>query len=1050
MLANPPAMDLTRRELEVARLVAEGLTNRAIADRLFLSERTIEGHIDHAFTKLGISSRTQLARWLASLGHGGEAVTADQIALPLQLTSFIGRDGDIRAIRELMADHRIVTLTGVGGSGKTRLAIEIGRQLHEAEGLRVWFVDLSPLTDPALVVQATSTAIGVAIKDASPDGLIGRLHSAQGVIILDNCEHVVSACAALVGALVAGCPRLSFVATSREPLRAAGENVWHVQPLSVPLDSASEQGVVEAESVKLFVARARAIEPTFVLGDSNQRAVAEVCRRLDGLPLAIELAASRVGFLSPAQIASRLDSRFSLLEAQGQSVQPRHRTLAATLQWSFDLLEGEERTLFWRLSVFSGSFNLEAIEAICAIDPLSVAAVVTLLGRLIERSLVMSMQDGHGQRRYRLLDSTRAFANDVCVSKAEAPLLAERHARLYASIGLEAGRHLGGSDAGSWTDLIAEEMDNLRAALDWAISHDRLLALDVCASLAGYWDFHGWLYEGRHWLDRALTGDDGGTTRERAAALAAAGMLAFRLAEFAASRAFFESSVEIARAIGNRALTARALSGLGDALTYTGDGAGGAAKYEESLALYRSEGDLLGAARELSRLGGTYNLRGDLRTAEGLFRESLDAFRKLGDRAGIANQIFTLGCVSLASNRLESARSLFAESLTMRREIHDAVGTAWSGIWLGCAEIQLGHLRAACQPLAEGLIACQDVGDIRGLSIGLDMALGLLLAANQPAAALRVGIGAAQMRDEGSFETIPPFGSTVDRWLAEAKERLQDEETEREELLGRSMLPGALLDFALTHIRELEKSLQSFADVPLTNREIDIAQQVAKGMTNREIAALRHISERTVDTHVRSIIGKLGVRSRTQIAAWVTERSSKPSVAAKFGLAHRFVAAILMLDIVDSTRKVAEVGDRAWRALLDEHYRIVEKELKEHSGGLVDTAGDGLLATFEAPGEAIRCAWGIQQSDRRLGLSSRASVHCGEVERAGAAIRGIAVHLTSRLVALAGPGEVIVSSTTVELSAGSGIRFVHRGKRRLKGVAEQRQVFVAVEQGPSR
>ena len=260
------------------------------------------------------------------------------------------------------------------------------------------------------------------------------------------------------------------------------------------------------------------------------------------------------------------------------------------------------------------------------------------------------------------------------------------------------------------------------------------------------------------------------------------------------------------------------------------------------------------------------------------------------------------------------------------------------------------------------------------------------------------------------------------------------------------MLASAALDFTLEQIRNLEGRLQPFANVPLTNREIDIAQLVAQGLTNREIADRRHISERTVDTHVRSVIGKLGVRSRTQIAAWVAGRSAKAPAAAGTRRTQRFVAAILVLDIVDSTRKVNELGDRGWRALLDEHYRIVDKELKEHSGGLVDTAGDGLLATFEAPGEAIRCAWDIQRADRRIDLSSRASVHCGEVERAGAGIRGIAVHVAARLAGLAGPDEVIVSSTTVELSAGSGIGFVDRGKRRLKGVAERRQVFLAEEQ----
>jgi class 3 adenylate cyclase len=343
------------------------------------------------------------------------------------------------------------------------------------------------------------------------------------------------------------------------------------------------------------------------------------------------------------------------------------------------------------------------------------------------------------------------------------------------------------------------------------------------------------------------------------------------------------------------------------------------------------------------------------------------------------------------------------------------------------------------------MVACEELGDVRGLSMGLDATLGLMLAANLPAVALRAGAAAAQMRSDGRYATIQPFNRVVDAWFAEARKRLAAEEADREELLGRSMLAKAALDFAIQHIGELESRLKSLGDVPLTRREIEIAQLVAQGLTNRDMAERMHISERTVDSHVQSIIGKLNVRSRAQIASWYTARSATPAAASGSKTAQRFVTAILVLDIVDSTRKVTELGDKAWRTVLDDHYRLVSKELDRHGGVLIDTAGDGLLATFEAPAEAIRCAWDIQRSNQRRSLASRAGVHCGEVERAGSGIRGIAVHVATRLAALAKADEVIVSGTAVELAAGSGIRFVDRGRRRLKGIADRRQIFAAVE-----
>jgi predicted ATPase/DNA-binding NarL/FixJ family response regulator len=1040
-------MDLTRREREVSALVAQGLTNRAIAKRLFLSERTIEGHIEHVFNKLGVTSRTQLAMAIGAAEGVARNNSETASSLPVQLTSFVGRQKEIEALRTLLSDQRIVTLTGIGGSGKTRLALELARRIQQEDKALAWLVDLSAITDPALLVQTAATTLGIQVRDSGDEGLVDRMRKAKGLIVFDNCEHVAPACARLLNALASQCPDLQFLSTSREPLRVVGEKVWRVQPLSLPAKGATLREMGEAEAVALFVDRAQSIDSRFEVNKSNFDSIAEVCRRLDGLPLAIELAAALVGLLSPSQIAAKLDDRFALLAAETPNSPDRQRTLKATLQWSYELLPESERCVFRRLAIFNGTFNLEAAEAVVGTDPIEPRAVLECMGRLIDKSLVSPAGVSRDEARYRLLESTRVFALELLSARSEALQIAERHARLYASIALEAGNRLGGPDASDWTELVADEMDNLRTALAWCITNDSRLALAVCASLGGYWDFHGWLYEGRHWLDRVIAADDGIPTSERASALAAAGMLAFRLADYMTARRRFEACLADAEAIGDRALSARALAGLGDVSVHTGDPDSALAMFESSIALYRLEGDVLSVARGLSRLAGTYNVREDFASAEKLFQQSLDAFRQLGDRVGVANQLFTIGSVRMFMKNYQSARNYLAESLKERRETGDTVGIAWSCTWLACSEVLLGNLLAACKPLVEGLKGCEAVGDVRGVSMALDMVLGLFLAAGLPRLGLRVEAAALRIRADGGFDGMPPFSPTLAGWVTEARSKLPLDDAEHDEMAGASMSAKEAVEFAIDQIRALEAHLRKQPESPLTRREHEMAALVAEGLTNRDIAERMHISERTVDSHVQHVIAKLGFRSRAQVAAWHALNSqtgiSRLRDRATPRTGDRYVAAILVLDIVESTVKLSELGDSAWRHLLEDHYRLARHELDRHNGVEIDIAGDGLLATFDGPALAIKCAWAIQRADRGLGLMSRAGVHCGEVERAGHAIRGIAVHIVVRLASLGHADEVMVSGTAQELAAGSGIRFEDRGLHTLKGVPHPRQVFAA-------
>jgi non-specific serine/threonine protein kinase len=1031
-------MKLTRRELEVANLVAEGLTNRALAARLHLSERTIEGHIEHALNKLGMSSRTQLALWVGRSGQAAASAPRPPSGIPRPMTSFVGRERDIQGLRQLIADQRIVTLAGSGGSGKTRLAIELANEMQLERRQTVWFIDLSAITDPGLVIQAVAGSLGVAVPDTTGDAIANRLRDSTGILLMDNCEHVAAACAGLVASIAAKSREVRFLLTSREPLRIPGEHIWRVQPLSMPPIGAGIDAVTQTESVRLFLDRARSAISTFEIDEANCAAISEVCRRLDGLPLSIELAAARVGFLSPAQIASRLDDRFSLLVADSPLGPTRQRTLRATLQWSYELLPATERTLFRRLAVFNGTFNLEAAEAVCGFDPVPSSQVLMVLGQLVDKSLVTVGSTTRNEPRYRLLDSTRTYAAELLGVEDARQFVAERHARLYAAIALEAGHRLGGPDAHDWTDLVAEEMDNLRSALEWAIANDAQLAMAMCASLGGYWDFQGALYEGRRWLRRALE-NDATPSPSRAAALAAAGSLAYRQADYSSARRFFEESLAIAESIADRAISARALAGLGDVLNLTDDPDGAAEKYQTSLELYRAEGDRLSVARGLTRLAGVANVRRDFAAAEKLGQQSLEHFRLLGDRAGIASQLFTIGGARLNMKKYASATDYFAQSLELRREIGDAIGTAYSCIWLACSEILSGNLAAACDPLAFGLKACDEAGDLRGVSIGLDMTLGLLLKAGSAAAGLQLEAAAESIRSAGGFLGMPPFQPVLDGWIADSRQRLSAREVEYADSLGRSMTSRSSLEFALDQIRSVKDGHRAKEATSLTPREIEIVRLVAEGLSNRVMAERMHVSERTVDSHVQHVLNKLGFKSRAQIAAWhaSSRKTSEKTV-------DRFVTTILVVDMVGSTSKVTQIGDAAWRKLLDQHYQKLHVELKQHGGVEVDTAGDGMLATFDGPASAIRCAWAIQRADRVLGVASRAGIHSGEVERAGPAIRGIAVHIAARLAGLGVANEVIVSGTTRDLAAGSGIRFESRGKRRLKGVADPRAVYAAI------
>jgi non-specific serine/threonine protein kinase len=697
--------------------------------------------------------------------------------------------------------------------------------------------------------------------------------------------------------------------------------------------------------------------------------------------------------------------------------------------------------------VFAGSFSLDAVDAVAGLEPLERGQLVELLGLLIDKSLVAVTAETRGELRYRLLDSMRAFGREMLSAEPDAAAIVERHARLYSSIAVEAGKRLGGADASDWLSLVVEEIDNLRAALEWAIDHEIQLALEVCASLTGYWDLHGWIYEGRHWLARALQNDTGSPTARRGAALAAAGLLAYRQSDYAEASTSFDATRHVAEAVGDRSMLARALAGLGDVHIVRSEFKEALRVYQQSLDLYRAENDLPSIARGLSRLGNAYDNLVDYEAEERMYRESLAIFRQLNDRIGIADQLFSIGMCRAISGKYESSLPFLTESITLRKELGDVLGVAYSKMIVGLSETRLGHPLAASKPLCDALGGMEESGDVRGVGLTLDISIGPLLMLGRPDIALRIASAAAQLRSAVGYGQPPFFGPIVDGWVADARKRLSASAADHEEILGQGLSREASIRTAIEQLRSIAIEQAPGQSHALTARERQVSALVAEGLTNREIAERLSISERTADSHVQNTMGKLGFRSRAQLAAWQARGAPSNSAPVKEPLAAavgRSVRTILILDLVGSTAKLSEIGDAQWRDLLEEHYRLVGLTLSRYGGVEIDTAGDGLLATFEGPAQAIRCARSIQGADRNLGLAARAGVHTGEVELSGRAIRGIAVHVAARLAAMANAEEVLVSATARDLAAGSGLHFEDRGAHKMKGVPEARHVFAAI------
>jgi predicted ATPase/class 3 adenylate cyclase/DNA-binding XRE family transcriptional regulator len=601
--------------------------------------------------------------------------------LPVQLTSFIGRENEQAEIKKLIATGRLVTLTGVGGIGKTRLSIQVASALLNDFFQGIWLVELAPLSDSALVTQVILTTLGLTEQSGrSPMRiLIDFLQGKRALLILDNCEHLITACAQLSNDLLKQCPNLKIVATSREPLNITGEAVWQVHTLSVPdRERLSPTNLpLSFESVRLFVERAKMIKSDFALTDQNEMAVAQICQHLDGIPLAIELAAARVRMMTAEEIVSHLENRFDLLKQSQRTAMHHHQTLHATIDWSFDLLAEDERVLFRRLSVFAGGCTLETAEAICAGRDLGKDDIFYTLSHLVDKSLV-NVETRNGSSRFQMLETIREYAREKLFESGESEILYSSHLSFFAGWMEQVDPKLHGPDQIHWLSRIETEYDNLRVALQWAAKNDVEMGLRLAGALGWFWFARGYPSEGIEQLN-ALIADDIPQTEPQVTALSFKAQLSSLTGDFKTVFNLIEAVLKN-EDIGSPRQIAWTLRGKAIMLAWSGgDTQLAISLAEQAIATFQALGEQWHYGMSLFALGDVYlHAVKDYAMAERVHEKSLEVLRGIGDKFGIAHVLLSLGFNYLRQRNYARALELETEALVLLRELGDKSGIGWT------------------------------------------------------------------------------------------------------------------------------------------------------------------------------------------------------------------------------------------------------------------------------------------------------------------------------------------------------------------------------------
>ncbi|WP_285757333.1 tetratricopeptide repeat protein [Nocardiopsis ansamitocini] len=790
--------------------------------------------------------------------------------LPLELNSFVGRERDLSDLLRLIEANRVLTLCGVGGIGKTRLALRIAAQATAEFRDGVWLCELADVTTREEIVTRIATAIGVSEENEREleQTLADVLRPRRLLLVLDNCEHVITDVAAVVSGLLDICTEVSFLVTSREPTRVPGETVWRVPPLGVPRPG--EADPLCTESVRLFVERARASSHDFTVTPERLEHISDICRGLDGIPLGIELAAARVRLLSVAQIAQRLGDRFKFLTSGHRGAPVRQQTLRAVIDWSHGMLGESEQILLRRLSVFS-SWNLELAERVCGDESLPREEILDLIVSLVDRSLVTVAGEHQGRMRYRLLETIRHYAAVQLGESGEERVLRLRHRDQMLLLAEELADNTVRGSGMAWPQRfdvwhrVMADYDNLRAALSWSAVRDNAAeGLRLCVALRPYWMAAGQRAEGAYWTDRflAMDSDDEGL---RGQAMVRRAELAWDQQDHAHAARIGEEGLRRCRASDDSASVALALNILAMTDMRGRDFDSARERLAEVVELTRSVGDPWNEGIARGTQGALAGLEGDFDSANAHYDSALAILRGIDHRWGVGRTLLGQGMVAEARGDLFGADRCFREALDIQRAIGGAPELARCLAGVGRIAALQGATAQAYDYLSESLTLCQSTGQRLGVARGMLAIATIAERQGMVEDAAKLAGAAAGMRERSGY---PPSAATIrpsDGPLAALWEK------------GRGLEVDEAVELAL-HLAETGRSPRSSAveqpprSTVLTPREHEIALLIGSGMSNRSVAETLFITPTTVARHVANIHTKLGFNSRTQIAAWITER----------------------------------------------------------------------------------------------------------------------------------------------------------------------------------
>jgi predicted ATPase/serine/threonine protein kinase/DNA-binding CsgD family transcriptional regulator len=853
--------------------------------------------------------------------------------LPMQYTPFIGREQELAAVQQLLLreDVRLVTLTGPGGTGKTRLGLQVAAELSDSFAGGVFFVNLAPINDPVLVVPTIAETIG--IREGAGQSLLERLKEdlrpKQMLLLLDNFEQVVGAAAQVLDLLTA-CPRLKVLVTSREVLHVQAEHEFLVPPLPLP-DPKRLPDIATLShnaAVALFIQRAQMVKPDFLLTNANARAIVEICARLDGLPLAIELAAARMKLLPPQALLARLGQSLQVLTGAARDVPARQQTLRNTIAWSYNLLDAQEQQLFRRLSIFTGGCTIEAAEAVCTALGDEAGQVLDGMASLIDKSLLQQIEQEGEEPRFAMLETIREYGLEALAASGEMEFTRQAHAEYYLRLAEEAEPEFRGSQQGRWLERLEREYDNLRAALRWSLEPGEVgdnieMALRLAGALWWFWETRGHWSDGRDFLERALVGSKGVAVPVQVKALGAAAHLAFIQSDNHRAEALYEECLAKCREVGDTAGMALSLCRLGAIAGRRGNLVGASSLTEESLALFREVGDRAGIAYALNNLAASIGDQGEYARAILLLEESLALFREVGDKEAIAWVLIHLAyMLFLSQGDPAKVYALLEEGLALCRELGSQEDTAWAlghlgevvlqqgdavkarslleeslalsreiGYWYGTAKLLslLGRVEALERDYAaartlyeESLAIARVMGDRLNTPFYLEGLADVVATQGNPVWAARLW-GTAEALREAIGTPIPPvYRADYERSVAATRARLGEKAFAAAWAEDRTMTPEQALaaQGPITLPRPLPtappatspaKPVTSFPG-GLTAREVEVLRLLAQGLSDAQIAERLVISPRTVNNHLTSIYSKIQVSSRSGATRYAMER----------------------------------------------------------------------------------------------------------------------------------------------------------------------------------